>query len=427
MAKAKKKSVSRRKSSAKVPQSHNVLAVVSMGLFIVAIALVVWFVQQPQDTRQRAEGTRDITVKVAERYKEVGCPAEITYTTNVPETGILPHTQYNVLVNTNGSGSSQYFTLRDLDKVYFGRDKGDGLFEFTIDSGPSGSIHYIVFTIKDSKAYNLPERIEKSYEYVLCGDYSLVPASFEFITGASPNCPAVIFSNGTKEIAGVQSNVGGYLRFYLGLDDKLELPITVKTTGGSNWSYVALYRNSELVPLSQGNQIDQNTFEWTIVSPNLGQDLLEIRTNAWEAYAVTDTNGLPPTQYCGSVQVSRYINNRKNSSTKGYLDNVSCTGGYGWTCDADDYNAGLTVKIFDGKQGVYGSKEILSLTANQQREEGVGGQCGGNRNHGYSFSLPDSLKDGKAHKIYAYSMNIPQSVEGNSELIGSPKTITCNN
>jgi len=66
---------------------------------------------------------------------------------------------------------------------------------------------------------------------------------------------------------------------------------------------------------------------------------------------------------------------------------------------------------------------VGSTTANQQREQAVGNECGGYRNHGFAFNTPNSVKDGKQHTIYAYAMNTPA---GESfQLLGSPKTITC--
>ncbi len=47
--------MAKKSRSSAVPHHHNVFAVIIMAFFLGAIALVVWFVQQPQDFRQRAD------------------------------------------------------------------------------------------------------------------------------------------------------------------------------------------------------------------------------------------------------------------------------------------------------------------------------------------------------------------------------------
>ena len=54
----------------------------------------------------------------------------------------------------------------------------------------------------------------------------------------------------------------------------------------------------------------------------------------------------------------------------------------------------------------------------------MGGECGGNRNHGFSFNTPAAAKDNAAHSIYAYAINILGGTS-NPLLYNSPKTITC--
>ena len=96
-------------------------------------------------------------------------------------------------------------------------------------------------------------------------------------------------------------------------------------------------------------------------------------------------------------------------------DNPSCTTG-GWTCDADNYSTALTVKFYTN---INRTNYVGETTANITREEAVGDNCGGNRNHGFNSTLPA----GTSGDIYAYAINI----EGGSDklLSGSPKTITC--
>jgi hypothetical protein len=110
-----------------------------------------------------------------------------------------------------------------------------------------------------------------------------------------------------------------------------------------------------------------------------------------------------------------------NKTPVGYFDVINSGGiAGGWTCDADGFAQALSVHFYlDGPSGG-GGRFIGATTANVGREVGVAGQCGGNANHGFAFALPDSLKDGKTHTLYAYAINIPSGY--NPPLSGSPKT-----
>ena len=109
----------------------------------------------------------------------------------------------------------------------------------------------------------------------------------------------------------------------------------------------------------------------------------------------------------------------------GYLDKVeNCNNIIGWTCDPDDFNAVVDVHLYkDGPVGAGGSL-LAIVKANVQRESAVGNLCGGNSTHGFSFPLPNSLKDGKQQKIYAYGINLGTPAN-NVELKGTPITFSC--
>ena len=111
-----------------------------------------------------------------------------------------------------------------------------------------------------------------------------------------------------------------------------------------------------------------------------------------------------------------------NSAPKGFFDNASCSSFSGWACDANDYAQPLSVHFYaDGQAG--SGTFIGATTAGAAREAAVGGLCGGNANHGFNFTTPDSLKDGQIHTIYAYGINIPSGT--NPLLDTNAKTITC--
>lgn len=89
-----------------------------------------------------------------------------------------------------------------------------------------------------------------------------------------------------------------------------------------------------------------------------------------------------------------------DKSPKGYLDGANCNQIAGWACDADDYNTALEVEVYaDGVKAGSG-------LADKQREEAVGSQCGGKRNHGYVLNTPESLKDNQTHEIKIKALNI---------------------
>jgi hypothetical protein len=104
----------------------------------------------------------------------------------------------------------------------------------------------------------------------------------------------------------------------------------------------------------------------------------------------------------------------------GYLDGVDCNVFGGWTCDGSSYANALNVHFY--ADGPAGSGTFLgAASANLPREPAVGDLCGDNVNHGYSFSTPAGLKDGRQHMIYAYALSIPA---GDNPLLGS-KTLLC--
>jgi hypothetical protein len=81
----------------------------------------------------------------------------------------------------------------------------------------------------------------------------------------------------------------------------------------------------------------------------------------------------------------------------------------------------LTVQFYDGPKA---NGVLLGTTvANIAAEQGVADNCGGNANHRFVFATPNSIKNGVAHSIYAYAVNIG----GGSDFLlnGSPQTITC--
>ncbi len=95
----------------------------------------------------------------------------------------------------------------------------------------------------------------------------------------------------------------------------------------------------------------------------------------------------------------------------------------GWACDADNYNLPVVIYFY-----IEGGIFVGSAVADQYHGNLVSaGVCGGNGYHGFTFSLPSSLKDGRTRTIYAYALDINSSGEltggPNSLLRGSPISV----
>lgn len=155
------------------------------------------------------------------------------------------------------------------------------------------------------------------------------------------------------------------------------------------------------------------------------------------AYSITALK--PSTTYYYRVQAVTSTGTSARSTTasattldaapKGYHDYNRCDYIVGWACDANNYTYPLKVNFYaDGPEGT--GTIIGSTTANLQREQAVGTVCGNditNTYHGFKFVTPNSLKDGKWHRIYAYTINIGKMNIGSGTklLANSPKNISC--
>jgi|GEM_PF-3099626 len=99
-----------------------------------------------------------------------------------------------------------------------------------------------------------------------------------------------------------------------------------------------------------------------------------------------------------------------------------CSTVWGWACDADSYGSTLQVQIYrDGPKGG-GGVYLGTVRANISRP-GLEGSCGGTNNHGFSYTIPSSLKDGSNHSYYTYAIN----TGGGSDVLlpSSPRSVTC--
>jgi len=97
----------------------------------------------------------------------------------------------------------------------------------------------------------------------------------------------------------------------------------------------------------------------------------------------------------------------------GSLDSTNCQTVSGWAADRSRLNVSISVSIYDN------STLLTTMVANQSRPD-VGASIGDNGLHGFTYTLPASVRDGNAHSIHVvYETNYT------SELYGSPKALTC--
>jgi len=111
------------------------------------------------------------------------------------------------------------------------------------------------------------------------------------------------------------------------------------------------------------------------------------------------------------------------SSPVGFLDSASCTSFEGWAYDADDSNTSIGIHFYTDINSVH--TFLDSTTANGARAD-VNASQNISGDHGFSFPVPSSLKDGQPHLIYAYGIDL--SGGSNTLLSNSPLQISgCTN
>ena len=77
---------------------------------------------------------------------------------------------------------------------------------------------------------------------------------------------------------------------------------------------------------------------------------------------------------------------------QGVFESVSCFSVKGWAWDASQPNTPISVDIYEGSQ------KLATVRANQFRQDLLNGGVG-NGQHGFTFNLPTSLRDGLVHWI----------------------------
>ncbi|MRS65771.1 putative Ig domain-containing protein [Larkinella terrae] len=100
---------------------------------------------------------------------------------------------------------------------------------------------------------------------------------------------------------------------------------------------------------------------------------------------------------------------------EGYLDKVECGTIRGWVWDRNKPNTPLTVEFYHNV-----TKQVFGSTVANFYRQDLKDAGKGNGVHGYSFTVPESLKDGVQRPIMARVLG------STYELKGGPKVLTCN-
>jgi len=107
-----------------------------------------------------------------------------------------------------------------------------------------------------------------------------------------------------------------------------------------------------------------------------------------------------------------------NHQPVGYIDSANCSNITGWTRDPDTTSS-IRVHLYANGEAGQGGTIVANEMANAYRSD----LPFTDKNHGFSISVPGSLKDNNFHNIYAYA--IDSQGGANPLLIHSPRGITC--
>ncbi|WP_128544598.1 PQQ-dependent sugar dehydrogenase [Larkinella soli] len=133
------------------------------------------------------------------------------------------------------------------------------------------------------------------------------------------------------------------------------------------------------------------------------------------AYAATD--GLVSASVSLNLAVSAPGPVTVTGNFEGFLDRADCNSLYGWVWNRDKPNVSYTVEFLDGATA--GSATVQGTTEANIFRQDLKNAGKGNGVHGFLLNTPASLRDGRAHTVWA-------RVQGSTYLLKlSPKTVTC--
>jgi hypothetical protein len=113
-----------------------------------------------------------------------------------------------------------------------------------------------------------------------------------------------------------------------------------------------------------------------------------------------------------SVKINVYANGSLPGNFEGYMGGIDCTSLRGWVWDKTKPNTALYINLMDGE-------DVVSTTIVDDFRQDLKDAGKGNGRHGFTFSIPETLKDSKDHFLVA------QVLGSSFVLKDSPKKLNC--
>ena len=127
----------------------------------------------------------------------------------------------------------------------------------------------------------------------------------------------------------------------------------------------------------------------------------------------------PPASDTVTIKVSEVAPTGYHEGT----DNAACET-WGWARDADMPNTPVEVHVYVDAPAGSGNSPVYAATADQPRTEPSWPFP--DKNHGFKFTLPAGLKDGKQHQLYIYPIDTTTKLGNPSNILNnSPRPIQC--
>ena len=131
-----------------------------------------------------------------------------------------------------------------------------------------------------------------------------------------------------------------------------------------------------------------------------------------QVFTATATDPVPRFVADSTAAQSLFTITKAATSYTGYVDTANCQTISGWAADRARLGQSISVSIYDG------STFLVNVIANQSRPD-VGALLGDSGAHGFTYTLPLSVRDARAHSIHVVYETT------STDLPGSPKTLTC--
>jgi hypothetical protein len=203
------------------------------------------------------------------------------------------------------------------------------------------------------------------------------------------------------------------------LDEQFKQKVTILKQKKQSWQKIAYTLDAFYGPThtAQGlsvNDMESVAQEWyTIASRD--PEAVVLAAFLWGDLSCEGGIGsisLPQNVRSKHAAIGTAILAGKVPAYQGFFERLDCQSLSGWAWDSSQPNTPVSVDIFDGSQ------KIATVRASEFRQDLVYAGIG-NGQHGFSFSLPASLRNGLSHTITVkYSgLNVPIGT--------SPRSITC--